>query len=96
MEQLEKLLLEKGVSNEVMDRMKKLEYELLQLENATSEQNKDNKRTSKFNRNRYDVRQIDAVAPRKIFLNQNEILERQNLPLNSFYRSKVKVYFEKP
>ncbi len=94
MEQLEKLLLEKGITNEVLDRMQKLEYELLQLENASSDQKKDNKRNSNSNRNNYESRFIEALTPKKIFFNQNEILERQNLPLNSFYKAKVKLYFE--
>ncbi len=94
MEQLEKLLLEKGITKEVMDRMQKLEYELLQLEDADSEQNKEAKRSSNSNENSFENRFIEAISTKKLYLNQNEILERQNLPLNSFYKSKVKVYFE--
>jgi len=94
MKDFEKLLLEKGITKDVIHQMQKVEYELLKMNNANSKQNEDNERTSETNRNSYEPRYLDKIPEKKIFLNQNEILERQNLPLNSFYKAKVKLYFE--
>ena len=41
MEELEKLLLEKGITSETIQNMQKIEHELLKLEKATFNQNED-------------------------------------------------------
>ena len=94
MKDLEKLLLEKGITKDIIRQMENIEYELLKMEDANSEQNKDNRRTSETNRSTFEPHYLDKIPSKKIFLNQSEILERQNLPLNSFYKSKVKLYFD--
>lgn len=94
MQNLEKLLLEKGVTNDVLKLMEKLEYELLQLEDASSDQNRSKQRNSETNFNNFKMRAIRDIPYKKIFFNENEILNRQELPLNSFFKFKVNSYFQ--
>lgn len=91
---LEKLLLEKGLTKEVKDQMRNLEYELLKLNDAVLDQNKENQRKSDTNINAFKKRYIRNLNEDRLFFNQNENLNRQNLPLNLFYKEKVKNYFE--
>jgi len=94
MEDLEKMLLEKGISNEAIQNMQKLEYELLKLESADVQQNKDDKRKAETSNDMFMKRNIEPVQNQQIYFNQNEILNRQNLPLKPLYQSKVKLYFK--
>ena len=94
MEDLEKMLLEKGISNEVIQNMQQLEYELLKLESAEVQQNKDDKRMAETSNKVFKKRTIESTQNQKIYFNQNEILNRQNLPLKPLYQSKVKLYFK--
>ncbi len=94
MDELEKLLLEKGINKETMDQMKKLEYELLKLEKASFDQNKDHKRKSEFNKNNFDNRQIKLISNDQLFLNEDEILIRKNFDFQPLYKMKTKKYFQ--
>lgn len=94
MEALEKLLLEKGITNESLERMQKLEHELLKLENASLDQNKDEKRKSNTNKLNTSKRNIKEINTKKTFLLQDEILIRQNFKLKPVYQEKIKVYFK--
>jgi len=94
MDELEKLLLEKGINQETMDQMKKLEYELLKLEKASFDQNKDHKRKSEFNKSKFDNRQIKSISNDQLFLNEDEILIRRNFDFQPLYKMKTKKYFQ--
>ncbi|MCK4562357.1 MAG: hypothetical protein KAT78_05580, partial [Flavobacteriaceae bacterium] len=94
MEALEKLLLEKGITNESVARMQRLEHELLKLEKATFDQNKDKKRKSDTNSLRTTKRNIKPIRSKKLFLNEDEILIKQNFKLQPLYQDKVKEYFK--
>jgi len=61
MEELEKILLEKGITRESLERMQKLEHELLELENASLKRNQDNKRKSETNVLEQDFREIQEL-----------------------------------
>ncbi|NOQ91310.1 MAG: DUF4175 family protein [Flavobacteriaceae bacterium] len=94
MEALEKLLLEKGITNESIARMQKLEHELLKLDNAVLHQNKDKKRKSNTNSLNTTKRRIKPIPSKQLFLNQDEILIRQNFRLQPLYQDKIKEYFK--
>ncbi len=94
MEALEKLLLEKGITNESVARMQRLEHELLKLEKATFDQNKDKKRKSDTSSLRATKRNIKPIRSKKLFLNEDEILIKQNFKLQPLYQDKVKEYFK--
>ena len=94
MEELENMLLKKGFTKEVLQNMQKLMHELLKLEEATFEQNKDKKRQADVNIKDYNPRVIKAIQTKQLYFNQNEILIKQNLPLQPVYQKRVKEYFK--
>ena len=93
MEELEKQLLDKGFNNDVLKRMIQLEHELLELEKATQEQGKDNKRKSETSKIIFETRKIPEIKGKKLFFNANEVLNRDPLPLRNDYKKKVQDYF---
>jgi hypothetical protein len=93
MEELEKLLLEKGINNESLQRMERLEYELLKLEEATFEQNKKKERKSDTNKEKRVQHSVKPLNIKNINLNEDEILIRQNIMLQPKYQKRIKVYF---
>mgnify|MGYP000551330286 CR=1 FL=1 len=93
MEQLENEILEKGFTQESINRMQQLNYELLKLDKATFEQNRDKKRKSDTNLQEYKNKTLKELRFKKLFYNQTEILNRQSLPLRPDYKKKVQEYF---
>ncbi len=94
MEELEKILLEKGISNEALERMQQLEHELLELENASTKRNKDTKREATTNDADYELHEIEALKNSRELRNENEVLRRKRLELSPEYKKRVKEYFE--
>ncbi len=95
MEDLERLLLEKGITNQVLEKMMRLEHELLKLQNAVQKQGKENKRQSTTN-----TKAFSKITPKQLefknkYFQQNEILNREVLPLRDLYKKKVRDYFKK-
>ncbi len=96
MEQLENEILEKGFTQQSINRMQRLNYELLKLDKATFEQNQDKKRKSNTNLQEYQNNTTKELKFKKLFYNQTEILNRQSLPLRQNYKKKVQEYFSLP
>ena len=94
MENLERLLLEKGITNETLDRMQELEHELLELENANMKRNKDTKRESETNEGENGMREIESLEDTRRLQYENEVLRRKRLELSPEYKKRVKEYFE--
>ena len=95
MEELEKEMLEKGFTKDVIEKMQQLNYELLKLEKATLEQGEDKERKSDTNIQTFEKRNIDKLKLQNQYFNSNEILNRQSLPLRTIYKKKVQEYFKK-
>lgn len=95
MEQLENKILEKGFSQENIRRMQDLNYELLKLDKATFEQGMDEKRKSTTSTTEYEKKRIKELQFKEKYFNQNEILNRQSLPLQQIYKKRVQEYFKK-
>ena len=95
MEALEREMLERGFSKEVIDKMQQLNYELLKLEKATLEQGEDIQRKSNTNNDTFEKRNIEKLKLQKQYFNSSEILNRQSLPLRTIYKKKVQEYFRK-
>jgi hypothetical protein len=95
MEELEKELLDKGFNNDVLERMMRLEHELLKLEEAEKMQGVDNKRRAETNTKTFEIKKISGLQDKKLNYNSKEILDREPLPLRSVYKKRVKVYFKK-
>ncbi|WP_111707034.1 DUF4175 family protein [Lutibacter citreus] len=94
MEELEQLILEKGFSSDVVEKMKELNHELLKLDEAKKEQGDDIERKSNSNLKSFESRSIDRIELEKLYYNYNEILNRQSLPLRGIYKKKVQEYFK--
>ncbi|WP_347173059.1 hypothetical protein [Polaribacter uvawellassae] len=92
MEELENEILEKGFNNSTLQKMQLLKYNLLKLEKAAFEQDKDTKRKSNSNQQQYNSNNAKLLI-KKLFYNQTEILNRQSLPLQKNYKKKVQEYF---
>ena len=93
MEELENQILEKGFTQESLNKMKQLNYELLKLDKAALEQGRKKERMANTNLQDYKNTNKKELKFKKLFYNQTEILNRQSLPLRQNYKTKVKKYF---
>ncbi|MGK0291593.1 MAG: hypothetical protein ACI86H_003062 [bacterium] len=93
MEQLENEILERGFNVGTLQKMQNLNYELLKLDKAALEQGKEKQRKSTFNQKETQKNNLKQLEFKKQFYNQTEILNRQSLPLQQIYKSKVRDYF---
>jgi len=93
MKQLEKQLLNKGFSNDVIQKSKQIKQDLLKLETALRLQGEDTKRQSETNTSMYTNPAPSIPKGVTDYLNTIEILNRQSLPLRSNFNQKVQVYF---
>lgn len=94
MEDIELDLLNKGFTNETLQKMTNLKHQLLKLENATFQQGEENKRESETNKNRFDNTTTNQIPQAKQYFQTTEILNRQALPLQQVYKKKVQQYFK--
>jgi hypothetical protein len=95
MEDIELELLNKGFTNQTLERMIKLHHQLLKLDKAIFQQGQDNKRESQTNKNIFDENPNSKIPTAKEYFNTTEILNRYALPLQPNYKEKVKEYFNK-
>jgi hypothetical protein len=95
MEELEKILLEKGFTRETLERMRQLEYELLELENASMKKERDSKREATTNKKEYQRSEMEEILLQKLLEDEKERLRRENIRMNPDYQKRVKEYFEK-
>ena len=94
MEELERELLEKGLTKQVLNKMMQLQHELLKLDKAMLQQGEDDKRKSNSNIEKFDSKLIEELKLKNKYFNQSEILNRQSLPLRTIYKKKVQEYFK--
>ncbi len=93
MEGIEQQLLDKGFNQRTLERMLKLEYELLKLDEADFEQGQETRRESRTNRRNYNNSLRLQPEDIKKYFNTTEILNREALPLRQNYKTEVKKYF---
>ena len=93
MEGIEQQLLDKGFNQRTLERMLKLEYELLKLDEADFEQGQESRRESTTNRQNYNNELRLQPDDIKKYFNTTEILNREALPLRQKYKKEVKKYF---
>lgn len=94
MKQIERQLINKGFTQDVIQKALNLKYELLKLEQAVQEQKHDNRREATTNRKEFN--NIAPALPLKLqeYLKSIEILNRQTLPLRSQFNKRVQEYFK--
>jgi hypothetical protein len=95
MEDIELDLINKGFTNQTLQKMMQLQHQLLKLENASFLQDEDQKRQSETNRKQFDNAAPNQIPKAKEYFNTTEILNRQALPLQQVYKKKVQEYFKK-
>lgn len=94
MEQFENELLRSGVTERSKARFNQIRQKLMQLENASFEQEKDDRRESQTN-TEFFQNPVLTIPERMQGREQNtEILNKQVLPLRLIYKQKVKTYFQ--
>ena len=86
--------MEKGYSNDVLQQMQQLKHELLKLQEAAYEQGIDTQRKSNTNYKEHNTNYIEQIDDEKLWFNENELLNRQSLPLKSHYKKRVQEYFK--
>ena len=94
MEQLERDLLENGFTNATLQKMVQMKHELLKLKEAAYKQGQDENRQSNTNIQQFKNTDINTIDQKKLWFRQNEILNRQSLPLQTIYKKKVQEYFK--
>ncbi|MCM4159219.1 hypothetical protein FHG64_09515 [Antarcticibacterium flavum] len=94
MEQVEKDILNKGFNAQTLERMNRIIHKMLELEQATFEQEEDEERSSRTNTTNFENTAKDQNLKAREYFNSTEILNRQTLPLRQIYKAKVKQYFE--
>ncbi len=94
MEQVERELLNKGITKRTLQKMKHLEHQLLKLENAIMQQGKETKRESKSNTKKFSNPTTNPIDTAKKYFNTTEILNKENLPMQPLYKKKVQNYFK--
>ncbi|NNC48901.1 MAG: hypothetical protein HKO01_00010 [Flaviramulus sp.] len=94
MEEIELDLLNKGFTNQTLQKMMALEHQLLKLENATLQQGQENKRKSDTNNDTFENNTNNQIPTAKQYFKTTEILNKQALPLHQVYKNKVQEYFK--
>ncbi|MFG6685327.1 DUF4175 family protein [Mariniflexile sp. HNIBRBA6329] len=93
-EEVELDLLNKGFTNQTLQKMMDLKHQLLKMENASFQQGEDNKRESQTNNKNFDNNTNNQIPTAKQYFNTTEILNKQTLPLQPVYKKKVQEYFK--
>ena len=94
MEDIELDLLNKGFTNQTLQKMMNLKHQLMKMENATFQQGEENKRESETNNDQFDNNTNNQIPTAKQYFQTTEILNRQALPLRQVYKRKVQEYFK--
>ncbi len=95
MEEVELDLINKGFTNQTLQKMMDLQHQLLKLDNATFMQGQDTKRKSETNKKTFEGSTINKIPTARQYFNNTEILNRQALPLRQNFKKKVQDYFKK-
>ncbi|SHI48760.1 hypothetical protein [Pseudozobellia thermophila] len=94
MEDFERDLLENGITQRGLDKVNRIQHELMKLENATLKQGKKSERESNTNTSSFVNPIITKPSVLENYRKEVEILNRQALPLRQNYQNKVKEYFK--
>ncbi len=94
MENIELDLLNKGFTNQTLQKMMDLKHQLLKMENATHQQGEEEKRQSETNQKRFSGTVNNQIPTAKEYFQTTEILNKQALPLQPVYKIKVQKYFK--
>jgi hypothetical protein len=94
MKDIERKLLDQGYNRSTRQLMLNVHQELLKLQDASQQQGEEQKRQSETNRKNFSNRTNEELPDAAKYFNNKEILNRQILPLQPFYKKRVKQYFQ--
>lgn len=94
MEEFENELLNNGFTQQGMNKINNIHYEMLKLENAVLKKGKKQERESSSNTQKFSTVNTTMPASLKDSYSEIEFLERQALPLRQDFRNRVKEYFK--
>ena len=95
LDQLEEDMLLQGFSSNVLKQMQNIKHQLLKLDKAAQQQGQDNKRQAKTNYKDYqNNKTIQSKEAVKEYFESFELLNRQQLPLQTKYKTLIKQYFD--
>lgn len=93
LDELENELLMNGYSNMLLKQMENVQHQLLKLKKAANQQSKEEKRQAETNTKTYDKQSEQWKKKSKEYFQSTEILNRQQLPLQTKYKELIKAYF---
>ncbi|XCF06494.1 DUF4175 family protein [Tamlana crocina] len=94
MENIELELLNKGFTNQTLQKMMDLKHQLLKMQNATHQQGEEERRESESNKKQFSGTVNNQIPTAKEYFQTTEILNKQALPLQPVYKEKVQKYFK--
>ena len=94
MKQIERQLINKGFSNDLLQKALNLKYELLKLDKALQLQGEEQKRQAETNTSNFFNTTNPLPAALQQYIQSVEILNRQSLPLRPNFTQKVQDYFQ--
>mgnify|MGYP003650719211 CR=1 FL=1 len=95
MERIENMLLDGGLDSRARERMLNLKHQLLKLQEASQIQGQENKRESSRAKEEFINTSKSVITNAAEYFNNKEILNREALPLEGNYKTKVQAYFNK-
>jgi hypothetical protein len=94
LDQLEEDMLMQGFSSDVLKQMQNIKHQLLKLNKAAQQQGQENKRQATTNYRQYQNNLIQEDKDKnKEYFESFELLNRQQLPLQTKYKELIKQYF---
>lgn len=91
-EQIEQELLLKGFNSETLSKMNSFKHQLLKLQDATNQQNDEQKRKAETSKKEFSPADTIPIEIQQYF-QELEILNRQALPLRPIFRHRINKYF---
>jgi len=91
-DQISQELLMKGFNNQTLSKMINFKHQLLKLDDASNQQDEDKKRKAETNTQNFSPNE-SILLELKQFFQEDDILNRQALPLRPVYKNKVNRYF---
>lgn len=90
---IEDALINKQSLSKTLFYQEQLQYKLIQIEKAVNTQETDSKRQSESSNTLYNNIITDSLQLRKEFLKPKELLNKQQLPLQQYYKTIIQNYF---
>ena len=87
-------VLRNGITNRSKSLMKQINYQLIKLEEAEYEQQREQKRESETNTNRYNPLMDNPWREERRYFDQLDILIKDALPLQPYYKKQAERYFK--